>query len=81
VSLGATGRCTDSNNTQRINNIQLLTPMLCYKQCTSQRRLYTVANVIARATLKCGCYLATLYHLRWLYGAEWERTVMKRVRL
>ena len=51
------------------------------KQRTSQRRLYTVAYVIARATLKCGCYLAILNHLRWLYGAEWERTATKRVRL
>jgi len=49
------------------------------KQRTSQRRLYTVAYVTARATLNCGYYLATLYHRCWLYGAEWERRVIRKM--
>lgn len=51
------------------------------KQRTSQPRLYTVAHVTARVKLNCECCLATFYHLRWLYGAEWERRVIKRALL
>lgn len=49
------------------------------KQRTSQPRLYTVAYVTAHVTLNCECYLATFYHLRWLYGAEWERSHQESV--